>query len=320
VNAPNQNNETKAAVEVAESNEVTEVNLQSPKVTRLPQYRRDIFPVNLVLSASDLFDFCTLIEEANERAKNIEYNNLNLSQFGSAAEARKKVNDLIPVEYNYKAKNGDSVQGLGAPKVEDRTFPEELQSFFVSNAAFTRRAINIEPLNVIDAFFSFEKPPLKLDMQTLPSNPTSNRSVINVFGRDEDWVISTTDRVQEFLRHKKSFRPVIHGSGAYDYFIYLAFLPALIWLLFKKGGLLLIWIDEQSVFLNVILGIYVLLISLLLARFIFQYVRWLFPPMEFYKTSRVGAYAHRILAGAVGGTIVLNALYDLVKSVVMEMF
>ena len=300
--------------------EVTEANLQSPKVTRLPQYRRDIFPTNIVLAATDLADFCRLIEEANERAKNIEYNNLDISKFESPTHARNKVNDLIRVEYNYKAKNGDSVEGLSVPKVEERAFPEELRSFFVSNASYTRRAINVEPLSVVDAFFSFEKPPLKIDVQTMPSNPTGNASVINIFGRDEDWVISTTDRVQAFLRNKTTFRPAIHGSGTYDYFTYLAFLPALTWLFFKKGGWFLSWIDEQSVFINVLLGIYVLLISLFFARFIFQYVRWLFPPMEYYKTSRVGAYAHRIFAGTIGGAIVLNALYDLVKSVVIGMF
>jgi hypothetical protein len=56
---------------------------------------------------------------------------------------------------NYVAANGDSVQELGLPKVEERTFPEELRSFFVSNASYTRRAINVQPLNVVDVFLSF---------------------------------------------------------------------------------------------------------------------------------------------------------------------
>ncbi len=176
-------------------------------------------------------------------------------------------------------------------------------------------------MNTVEVFFGFEKPTLKIDLQTLPSNPTGNRSVININGRDEDWVISTADRINEFLRKKRAFRPIIHGSGTYDYFIFLAFLPAIIWLYFRyAGGEFSTWIDGQSIFLNVILGIYAILVSLLLARFLFQYVRWLFPPIEYYKKSRVGAYVHRVVAGAIGSTVLLSAIYDLSKSVLTSLF
>jgi hypothetical protein len=173
--------------------EVSEVNEQSPAATRVPQYRRDIFPTNIVLSAHDLAELCQIVIDANERGKNIEFNNMDLTNFKSAEDARSRVDELIRVEYNYVAANGDSVQGLGIPRVDDRAFPDELRSFFVSNASYTRRAVNVVPLNVVDAFFSFEKPPLKIDVQTFLSNPTANKSVINVMGRDEDWVISESD-------------------------------------------------------------------------------------------------------------------------------
>lgn len=297
----------------AQGKEVSEVNRQSPTAMRVPQYRRDIFPTNAVVSAHDLVELCQIVSDANERAKNIEFNNLDVSKFESPEQGRNRVNELVRVEYNYVAANSDSVQGLGIPKVDDQAFPEELRSFFVSNASYTRRAINVAPLNIVDAFLSFEKPSLKIDVQTFPSNPTTNKSVINVMGRDEDWVISTASRIEEFLKHKKVFRPVIHGPGTYDYFVYLAFLPALIWLLLKRAPVNS-WLASQPVFLNVILGIYVLLISLLFARFIFQYFRWLFPPMEFYKTSRVGAYTHRIIAGAILIAIISSAGYDLLKT------
>jgi hypothetical protein len=300
--------------------EVEATNLQSPVVSRIPQYRRDIFPTSLLLTAEDLADFCQLIEDANERSKNIEFNNLDLSKFESAAQAREKVDDLVRVEYNYVAANGDSVLGLGIPKTNDRSFPDDLHTFFVSNSAYTKRAINVVPLNAIDAFLSFEKPTLKIDLRTLPSNPTENRSVINIYGRDEDWVISTTNRVQDFFRKRKATRPVIHGSGAYDYFLFLMFLPALIWLIVRYGENFLTWLEGKSLFVNVIAAIYALLLSLLLARFIFQYTRWLFPPIEYYKKSRVGAYVHRAVAATVGSTIILGAVYDIAKGLFAGLF
>ena len=199
---------------------------------RVPQYRRDIFPINTVFSAEDLSEFSHLLREANERAKNIEFANFDLTTFESPQKARDRVNELMPIEYSYVAKNADSVRGLGIPKVDDSAFPEELRTFFVSNAS---------------------------------------------------------------------------------YFIYLLFLPAVIWLIWKRGGSVNSWLGAQSVFLNVILGIYGLLISLLFARFIFQYFRWLFPPMEYYKKTRFGAYAHRAVAGTVCSAVLLRAAYDLVR-------
>jgi hypothetical protein len=108
---------------------------------------------------------------------------------------------------------------------------------------------------------------------------------------------------------------VIHGSGTYDYFIFLAFLPAVIWFIMKWDGITS-WLSRQPIFLNVVLEIYFLFVSLLFARFVFQYFRWLFPPIEYYKKSRVRAYTHRILFSAIFTAIVLSAIYDLLRTFV----
>lgn len=294
--------------------------IQPTEPIRIPLYRRDLFPANLVLSAEDLREFCELVEEANERAKELEYGKLDLNGFESPAHALQRVNEMMPIEYNYTAQNGDSMQGLGVPNTSERNFPENLKSFFVSNATLAQRAINYRPLNTVEVFLGFEKPSLKIDLQTLPSNPTDNRSVINVAGRDEDWVIATAQKIEDFFKLRRAYRPIIHGSGTYDYFIYLLFLPAAIWLFYKQGSRLTTWLDSQSVFLNVVLGVYGILLTLLLARFLFQYIRWLIPPMEYYKRSRVGAFIHRGVAAAVGSAVVLGATYDAAKALVGWLF
>ena len=293
--------------------------MQPTDPVRVPLYRRNLFPTNLVLSAEDLKEFCGLLLDANEGAKELEYRKLDLSTFDSPEQARQRVNELMPIEYNYTAGNGDFMQGLGVPKTDERAFPDDLQSIFASNAAFAERAIKLRPLNTVEVFLGFDKPSLKIDLQTLPSNPTENRSVINVAGRDEDWVISTAQKIEDFFKKRKTVRPIIHGSGTYDYFIYLLFLPAVIWLFYKRGSGVATWLSSQSVFLNVILGVYAILVTLLLARFVFQYVRWLFPPMEYYKRSPWGAFIHRGIAAAVGSGVVLGATYDLIKAAALSL-
>ncbi|MEM5472775.1 hypothetical protein WNZ14_13665 [Hoeflea sp. AS60] len=289
--------------------------LPADQPIRVPLYRRDLKPTNLVLSAEDLKEFCELLVEVNEKAKEIEYSRLDLSTFDSPEHAKSRVNELVPIEYNYVAGNGDSMQGLGIPKTDERAFPDDLRSLFASNAAYAERAINLRPLNTVEVFLCFEKPSLKIDLQTLPSNPTENRSVINVAGRDEGWVISTAQKIDDFFTKRKAARPIIHGSGAYDYIIYLAFLPAVIWLFYRYAAPVSGWLEQQTVFLNVFLGIYGLLLSLLFARFLFQYARWLFPPMEYYKRNRLGAFLHRSIAAIFATGVCISATYDFVKAI-----
>ena len=90
--------------------------------------------------------------------------------------------------------------------------------------------------------------------------------------------------------------------------------------MFNRGGSIAHWLSAQSVLLNVVLGIYVLLLSLLFARFIFQYFRWLFPPIEYYKKSRIGAYTHRAVFGVVCSALLLSAIYDVGKSIFLAIW
>lgn len=289
--------------------------IQAAPSAHIPLYRRDLHPGNVVLSASDIKEFFELLDDVISRTRELEYNQLDLSTFDSPEHARARLLELIPLEYNYRAGNGDSFDGLGVPDTAHRTFPEDLDSFFISNASFSTRAINQRPMNTVEVLVCFQKPTLKIDMETFPSNPTENPSIIEIKGRDEDWVISTAERIQEFFRSHATKRPFIHGAGSYDYFIYLAFLPAMFWLFVKQGSFATDWLEKQTTFLNVLLGVYAILLSLLFARFMFQYVRWLFPPMEYYKRSRWKSYVHRSVAGLLISTVILGAAYDIVKSV-----
>lgn len=289
--------------------------LPADQPIRVPLYRRDMYPSNLVMSAEDLKEFCELLSEVNDRAKEIEFNRLDLSTFDSPEQAQARVNELVPIEYNYTAANGDTMRGLGIPKTEERTFPGDLRSLFVSNASYAERAINTRPLNTVEVFLSFDKPSLKIDFQTLPSNPTENRSVINVAGRDEDWVISTAQKIDDFFKFRKTTRPIIHRSGAYDYLIFLLVLPVLGWIIYNNDTHISTWLGDTSVFLNVIFGIYGLLLSLLIARFLFQYARWLFPPMEYYKRNRWPAFVHRGVAGFIAVTIAGTAIAGVASAI-----
>lgn len=155
-------------LETVEEQVPQQAPLPADQPIRVSLYRRDLFPTNLVLSAQDLKEFCELLAEVNEKVKYIEYGELDLSTFDSPQQAKARVDELVPIEYNYTVGNGDSTQGLGIPRTEERAFPEDLRSLLASNASYAQRAINLRPRNTVEAFLSFEKPSLKIDFQSLP--------------------------------------------------------------------------------------------------------------------------------------------------------
>ncbi|MBO9478244.1 hypothetical protein J7382_11925 [Shimia sp. R11_0] len=278
-------------------------------------YARTLHPTNLVLSADDLAEFCELIESANDRARKLEFASIDLARFESAEQAKVFLEEQMRVEHTILVRSGDEITAVGIPDKSRGDYPDDLETFYISNGSFAKKQLGTSPLNCVDVFIAFDRPPLTMDLITLPSNPTENRSVINVYGKDEDWVISTANRLESFFKKRRALRPVIHGSGAYDYFTYLAFLPLLMLAYAKWPTPLSKWLAEQDLFLNIFASIYFLLLSLLAGRFLFQYFRWLFPPMEYFKGSRVGAMLHRAVVGMVLASFALAAGYDVLKYV-----
>lgn len=290
-------------------------------VPDIPQFQRNIFPQNLVLSASDLREFAQIISELNDKAIKLECDHTLNDDFESEDDKVTKIKIAMPVEYNFVAQNENSVRGVGLPDTADRSFPDNLKTFFISNTSYAHNYLNGKPRNSVDAFLCFEKPSLKIDLLTLPSNPTENRSVINVYGREEDWVIYASEKIKEFFKSKSTVRPIIHGSGTYDYFVYLAFLPILMLIMINSDeSTVILWLESKSVFVNVVIALYALLASLLFARFIFQYVRWLFPPMEYYKNSRFWAFSHRIIFAGIFAAVFYSAANDGVRALFQWIF
>lgn len=84
--------------EVVEEQVPQQAPLPADRPVQVPMYRRDLFPTNLVLSAEDLREFSELICEVNERSKELEYQQLDLSTWESSQHAKQRINEVIPVE------------------------------------------------------------------------------------------------------------------------------------------------------------------------------------------------------------------------------
>lgn len=285
-----------------------------------PQFKRDIIPKGIALSSEDLEQFVDLIVDLNKTAKQLQIEAADPSGFESEDDAKQQADQFMPVEYTYRFSNGDSIQGLNEVRTGSVRVPSDLSSFFVSNGTFTNRAFKSMPRNAIDAFFDFQRPTMAMDLLTVPSNPTVNATAINIYGLNEDWVIAAHSKVQRFLDQRRVLRPAIHGSGIYDYLVYLLFFPVLIWAYTRKGEFGREWLEDRGVFTNVFIAVYALLLAFLAARLVFQYFRWLYPPVEYLRESQIGPNLHRAIATFLGLGIVGSATYDLFASLISAIF
>tara|TARA_R110002096_G_scaffold436056_1_gene666535 strand:- start:94931 stop:95842 length:912 start_codon:yes stop_codon:yes gene_type:complete len=300
-------------------NETTQVQSQisSGQQNKIPEFKRDIFPTNIALSAADICELAAIIKQSNDEAIKLELETVDRE----AEDRQERVNgisNLMQVKYILRASNGDEIVGLEIPAEDD--LDDYLSTFYISSEEYARLQVNQTPLNHVSALLSFKQPSLKLDWVNPPSNPTENTSVINIVGRNENWVRATAGKLEDFFDKKKTIRPVIHGSGAYDYLLFLLFLPAIIGLLAKYDTLIFRWAEEKSQLFNVVLGIYFLLLTLLFAHIVFKIVRWVFPPIEYYKVSNKRATGLRAIVILALGTLLLSGLYDFLKYFITILF
>lgn len=310
-------NETSEIAEVLPPDKSTA--LQEPQV--LPQqFRRDIILENVVLDRDDLEALFKLIGAKTEDARKIQVQFENPELFKSEDEIKELVSKYFLVTYRIRSEK-TSIAGHGIPDFEQGNLPTDLVSVYISNSeTFAEVANGGNPRNYLHAYIEFVRPPLAFDFYNMPSNPTKNGSVINVFGFNEDWVIATQQKLEEFFESKKSNRGFIHKSGAYDLLLYLIYVPIIIWIAFKiEQAFPRIYEFESTVLLVAVL-IYAVLISLLVARFLFQYIRWLFPPVEFIPRKTIRPLVHKGVLGFVLVSIGLAFLYDILRLIISAMF
>ncbi len=276
-------------------------------------FARNLFPRNFVFSDQDLIKFCQLIESINEEAIDFEINAMVPRSDSSIEEQRQNIRYNMSVEYNVHLPSSDSIQGLHPSRTLASRLPSKIESVFLSNTSFSKRIVNDSARNKIDIFLDFSAPSTRLDVANIASNETPNRSVINIIGTNESWVLASEKRVQDFFRTHRSFQIPVHGAGFYDYFLWFAFLPVSLWVFFSKQEFFAKLFQDTPVFLVFISALYCFLVALFFAQVLFKVARRIFPPTEYYQGSwwRAGINKGTFLVIIVG--LVTSAMYDILK-------
>ncbi len=149
------------------------------------------------------------------------------------------------------------------------------------------------------------------DFSFQPSQRTPNASEFTVEGFDNIWVGGVYNEIVNYLKDKPSKLPFIHKGGIYDLLIWLIGLPFAFGICYKITPFAN-QLFKSHTFLQNILYTYVFLFSLIFFRIFFQYVRWVYPVIE-YRSKNDKSLKHQITIGIIGLGLLTNFLYDIGK-------
>jgi hypothetical protein len=152
--------------------------------------------------------------------------------------------------------------------------------------------LTIENSSQYQLYFKFEpqhKFKIEMDFKT-PSAPellfsnstqaTQNKSKITVVGMNEIWVDGTFSNFQEHFRGGRIIFDALHSAPAYDFLLWLLFVPMWFLYFFKFNDPLAQFVISKSAGFSLLFYLSCFLFYLFCVRAIFNLCRWLWPYLE----------------------------------------
>jgi hypothetical protein len=158
------------------------------------------------------------------------------------------------------------------------------------------------------------------DLTKNASSKTENMSAIIISGNNNSWVEGTYENLINLLKNSKHSRSWIHQRNIYDLFLWLVVMPLNFWNLITIENNFKIILNSFSSILRVGIYIYAFIIFTLLYRFLFNYFRWVFPYMEFYREDIRKGNKHRIALTFFTAVILYPLICDGLKFIIGKIF
>lgn len=283
-------------------------------------YQRDLSIEGVILNQDDIDELSNLLEKQNGNASALEVEVAvkQLSPDSDVTKENLQTEADKAFRINYSISDVDeksSIEGVDRLKLKDFNTPNEIKTIYLSTGGHFNRIYGRYPNNYVNIFLDFRRQSLALDLKTLPSNPTENRSCLNVVGYDEAWVISTYEKLTKFFRDRATKRKLLHGSGTYDFVLYLILVPLFLFYATRYEKELLSWLPTNSQVLTVGVYVYILIIIMFVFRQLFYFARWLYPTVEYVSGKLSSPTKYRTILTAIFSATFIGVIVDVVNSI-----
>ncbi len=284
-----------------------------PAIAPVPdQHRRDMIIRNVSLTADDLIELFEIVDMKTIDAQKLQIGVENPTLFESEEHLREEVEKYFRVDYTIRDLKGNSVVEADFHNFKNLKFSDDLSSVYISNTTVFGNATNGKnPTNCVQIFLDFERSPIAINQLNSPSNPSENGSCINIFGYDEDWVISTHQKISDFMKRNETNRAILNGSGTYDFYLYFLFFPLALLGLYKIEVSFPGFFKDVSAAAWIAIYVYCIILTIFTAALSFKYFRWLFPTVEYIpRRTKVSPLVHKGFLFAVGSSLVATLIYN----------
>jgi hypothetical protein len=265
------------------------------------------------INIEDLKILYSLLEAKVREAKDYELAESQLikqSANDKKEELKQFIENLYKLSIHVFGERGEYLVGDEASIFDDRSFPNRVSQIIFDSAYYYKSATNLEPLNKLIVQFDFKKQML-FDFTNPLTAPALNLSSITISGISNTWVGGVYEEANKFLKEKEKKRNWLHKKHIYDVFLYFYFYPTAFWTIYRVSGLLK---PKISTFILIGICFYVFMILLLLMRIIFNYIRWIFPLIEFVPKYKSKMARHRAALFIILAGIISAFIWDLLKT------
>ena len=255
-----------------------------------------------VLTPKDLRDLYKLLAQKATEAAEFQVGSVNLQPGQTQAQFndfREQIRNALKLVVRVQTDNGQWTNSTTMEPLTDEGFPNrvvriEFSSLFLFQAQF----FNLYPNNYFTVVFDLSRPSV-LDVNTLP---VANTSSATVAGFNTTWTNGLYDELVTFFRQRPTSRGWLHFNLTHTALVFIVGFPLSFIVVYYLAAI----IRRRAALpdaLTVAVYVYIVLFVLFLFRIVFNYARWVFPPVEVNAPHQHIATAHKAAIIALGGMI-----------------
>ena len=217
--------------------------------------------------------------------------------------------NAFKITVTVEASDGTRLFGDDVSLFSAASMPENVSLIYMTNRnAFSYFSGN-DPLNYFELWLDFTKPSI-FDATDPVSHPTPNRSNLKIIGNRDSWIASIEHAVFDVLRYRGNSRGWLHRGHVYDIGLLVVGLPFAFYMCYRLFSYVEVYIEPIHTIVSGAMYAYLVLLSIWMYRFIFTYLRWIFPNVELLKVSSA-PFKHRI--------ILLTIMIAIIGDIIVEM-
>jgi hypothetical protein len=268
-----------------------------------------------LLSRDDFKKLFNILKDKTNEAVNHEFEEFQQPKDMSDIDFQKikdNIKNNFKLSVHIFGTHGENISSNDESVFEVAYFPEDIRLIAFENFTFLKN-LNYYQKNTLDIKLDFSKTNI-LDFSNL-SKETPNLSEIKVTGNNETWVTGVYQTVLDFLKEKKRKRNWLHTKFIYNFVLFLIILPATFWTIFRIDRFIRQLFNELPNVLTTAIYVYIFFLILFIFGILFNYLRWVFPLLEFKRMDGSKMSGHRGIFLVIFLGLITIYIADIIRAV-----